>query len=254
MGWKLVQQFYQRHDLYSRVPRHEQSVYVYLLFTAHPDGTAVYPSLETIANITNHQARQARNIVTHLEEEGFLVRISVGRGRGNSPLWHIPLGNGPTGQHDWIVPQRPEMPAATVSQAGPATDRRGHKQRPVRLVKADDTDQASAVNDYHQAVVEYQAGYPAQRQLSVVRVTEATSEAEMEEALINEFHATLTQLLEVAAAKVVHRQQKLDEAVGAAGRRIMQRLLDQAKAEYDELLAEQQRQQQIQQTQRREVL
>lgn len=244
MGWQLMKQFYKRIGVDLELPRHEHSVYVFLLYTANDDGTAIYPSMETIARATHHTPRQARTIVRSLEREGFLICLNVGRGRGNKPLWHTPLDQwGNIEPRPPVVESTEERPATSEKRA-----RRAKHLTEVARPGADepflDVDQiGKEIVNYHQALTEYDQGYvgnnirvfpqPGQAQ---VKITDVTQSSEMEAALMEEFHALLDVELAAAQAKVEHRQNKLDETRGEAGRRIMQRLLNEAMAARDELL------------------
>lgn len=233
MSWKLIDQFATRPEL--DLPPHEAHVFFYLLHRAAHDGTAIYPSIRDIMVACRLGRREVQKILKSLEQKGYIIRINLGVGRNQAPLWNTPLD-----QSGHISP-RP--PAPGQGEASPA------KPRPVRLVRPDAEEPFLDTEDQvtGKEVTPYQ-GY-APRQLRVVSVAEVSQaeqdQEEMERMLLEEFHKTLNTALQEAESKIIYRRAQLEKTRGAAGQRIMARLLAEAEAEYQELLEEQQRQAEI---------
>lgn len=264
MSWKLIDQFATRPEL-DLLP-HEAHVFFYMLHRAEHDGTAIYPSISTIAIACRLGERQVQKILHVLEEKGYLIRVNSGRGRNNLPMWNTPLD-----QAGAITP-RP-MAAATGQQ-----DRRGQKPRKPHLVPVPDepfldVDQAPTTGKeiaaYHQSVEEYQAGY-APRQLRVlpqpgVKVDEIPPLSEVVQVQMDVFRATVEAQIKTKRAELAEKQQRIvflkmkiaektaDEKPGGI-LLTFKRSAEEAVAQLMADLAELEELVQPQQTQRREVL
>ena len=56
-----------------------------------PDGTNIYPSIRTIADMTRQSRRTIQNHIDRMMAIGWLVKEQEGGGRGNTTRYRIPI-------------------------------------------------------------------------------------------------------------------------------------------------------------------
>jgi Helix-turn-helix domain len=191
------------------------------------DGTSIFPGVATIAKETSLCRRTVQYSLRELETVGWIKTINRKGGYSRPTLYHLNLDQfGALAARPIDRPAPPERSLQQqlnyaygmlkrLAEDSPARER--WEQKVARLeeqyeseLSPASTGQGDSIERYHQALVEYQAGYTGQPQYVLPAPGIETPAAPLTEAMqlqVNLFNATLSEQMGVLRAQLAERRQ-----------------------------------------------